>query len=172
MHCDTCEDDPRFGLVTSVSAPVALDIDDVVGTYSVSYEQVIMDGSTYSYTAPCAIRLSVLTIVYPKDSTIVRGITYYIGWASSIEYKDFAGNVKYETQFRIYLQEETPAPGQLPQIINLQELVEKTLKDNKATVDTFNISPATPLKSNKYYLIVQGRNSGVNSVSNPVLTIQ
>ena len=79
---DTCEDDPRFGLVTpkSVSTYVALDIDDVVGTYSVSYEQVIMDGSTYSYTVPCAIRLSVLTIVYPKNSIIVRGITYYIGW--------------------------------------------------------------------------------------------
>jgi len=185
-YTDECKGDPRFGLVTPVSSSNAqggkMDPWAYTTGYDVLYSQTQLNETflpiptSNTLNTFCPLTMSVLVIVSPvfnsvTPTKVTLGITYFVAWASSIQFRDFDGTNKYETEFRLYLQEKDPAPGQSPQIVNLQEIIYKTLKTTGYSTSTFNISPATPLKTDTYYLVIQGRNSGVTSVTNPVIVI-
>jgi len=177
---DECEsaDPARFGAVTPVSATSGVYNPSIITQVDVTYNQLQQDQSTVS-TQDCYLIATMIHIVYPNTYLgdtpyfpISRDTTYPIYFGSSVEYLPLGSTVPvYETEFRIILYEVTPPPGDSPDIVVLTSQLATKSTHNLISYGSFEVLPSLNLRSNLYYLLLQGRNSKIVSVTNPILNI-
>jgi len=180
-YTDDCKGDPRFSLVapSSIQAggPAAYDL-YVPTSVTVVYSQTQQDGLTVvdNTASPCVLDMTVLHIVYPQSysadspTPIKRGYTYNFNFVSSIQYLQ-AGSAVDEIEFRILLQEVSPPLGQVAEIVAVTSTLAQRSPKDIISSGTFDVLPSLRLRSNLYYLVLQGRYSLSNSVTNPILNI-